>query len=117
MSIKQIIQESINKNPVGLKEALEEELRTRVALALEAKMNDEEDDMEDEEDEDEELAEATTVVYRNKETGEIWSKDFDDVIAAQRAYQMYKTRDYASNVKIGSPDRMKLVAKGLKNKS
>jgi hypothetical protein len=42
VSIKQIIQESINKNPVGLKEALEEELRTRVALALEAKMTEEE---------------------------------------------------------------------------
>jgi len=41
MSIKQIIQESINRNPVGLKEALDEELRARVALALEAKMNDE----------------------------------------------------------------------------
>jgi hypothetical protein len=41
MSIKQIIQESINRNPVGLKEALDEELRARVALALEAKMEDE----------------------------------------------------------------------------
>jgi hypothetical protein len=39
MSIKQIIQESINKNPVGLKEALEEELRSRVAAALEEMVN------------------------------------------------------------------------------
>lgn len=38
MPIQQIIQESINKNPLGLKEALEEELRARIALALEAKL-------------------------------------------------------------------------------
>jgi hypothetical protein len=55
MSIKQIIQESINQNPVGLKEALEAELSSRIALALEAKMNKEEDeDLNDEEEEAEE---------------------------------------------------------------
>jgi hypothetical protein len=53
MSIKQIIQESINKNPLGLKEALEEELRARIALALEAKVAESEHD-DEEEDEDEE---------------------------------------------------------------
>jgi hypothetical protein len=47
MSIKQIIKESMDKNPLGLKEALAEELRARVALALEAKMS-EDDDYEDE---------------------------------------------------------------------
>jgi hypothetical protein len=36
--IKQIIKEAMNQNPLGLKEAVEEELRNRVALALEAKM-------------------------------------------------------------------------------
>ena len=43
MSIEKIIQESINKNPLGMKEALEEELRNRLALALEAKMKEDED--------------------------------------------------------------------------
>lgn len=38
MSTQRIIQESINKNPLGLKEALEEELRARVAEAISAKM-------------------------------------------------------------------------------
>ena len=52
MSVKTIIQEAINKSPVALKEALEEELRARVALALEAKMKDEDEDDEDDEDED-----------------------------------------------------------------
>jgi hypothetical protein len=52
MSIKQIIHESINKNPVGLKEALEEELRARVQLALEAKVAESDHDMEDEDEDD-----------------------------------------------------------------
>lgn len=38
MSVKRIIQESLNKNPLGVKEALAEELRVRVAEALAAKM-------------------------------------------------------------------------------
>lgn len=53
MSIEKIIQHAAEKNPLGMKEALEEELRSRIALALEAKMNDDEDE-EDEEDEDDE---------------------------------------------------------------
>ena len=53
MSIEKIIQESINKNPTAMREALEEELKNRIRLALEAsdeEMDDEDDDMEDEED-------------------------------------------------------------------
>lgn len=64
----------------------------------------------------EQLDEATAVVYKNKETGEVYYKEFDDALQAQRAQQMFSKRDYASNVKIGTPDRMKLVVKGLKNK-
>lgn len=55
MSIKQIIKEAMEKNPLGLKEALEEELRSRVGLALEAKMKKEEDDYEDDEDDMDDL--------------------------------------------------------------
>lgn len=53
MSIQKIIQESINKNPLEMKEVIAEELRARVALALEAKMKDDEEDDDDMEDEDE----------------------------------------------------------------
>lgn len=42
MSIDTIIKEAFNKNPLGFEKALKEELRARVALALEAKMSDEE---------------------------------------------------------------------------
>lgn len=53
MSVQKIIQESINGNPLEMKEALEAELRSRVALALEAKMKDEEEDEEDSSDSNE----------------------------------------------------------------
>lgn len=49
--VDRIIQESVNKNPISMKEALEDELYKRIALALEAKkeeMNFEEEDDEDE---------------------------------------------------------------------
>jgi ribosomal protein L21E len=36
--VKKIIKEAMEKNPLGLKEAVAEELRARIALALEAKM-------------------------------------------------------------------------------
>jgi len=36
--VKKIIKEAMAQNPLGLKEAVAEELRARVALALEAKM-------------------------------------------------------------------------------
>jgi len=53
MSVQAIIKEAMNKNPLGFQEALKEELRARVALALEAKMSDDEDEDEDDEDQDE----------------------------------------------------------------
>jgi cation transport regulator ChaB len=52
MSIQKIIQESINGNPLEMKEILESELRDRIRLALEAKMSDEDED--DDEDDDSE---------------------------------------------------------------
>jgi hypothetical protein len=69
MSIKQIIQESINKNPLGLKEALEGELRGRIALALEAKVAESEhEDDEDESDEDDEDEESEQIDEISKKT-------------------------------------------------
>lgn len=38
MSVQKIIQESISKNPLGMKEVLESELRDRIRLALESKI-------------------------------------------------------------------------------
>lgn len=69
MSLQKIIKESVEKNPLGLKEALEEELRNRVSLALEAKMKEEddmEDDDEDEDDEDDEVDEEAQPKWKVK---------------------------------------------------
>ena len=54
MSVKQIIKESMDSNPIDLKALVEEELRLRIAAMLEAKMTkNEDDDEDDDEDEDE----------------------------------------------------------------
>jgi hypothetical protein len=47
--IKQIIKEAMEKNPLGLKGLVEEELRRRISLAIEAKMDEvsETDDLEE----------------------------------------------------------------------
>jgi hypothetical protein len=37
--VKQIIKEAMNQNPLGLKEAVESELRKRITVALDSKMN------------------------------------------------------------------------------
>ena len=49
MSVQKILQESIEKNPLGLKEAFIEELRARLGLALEAKMQGNKKDEDDKE--------------------------------------------------------------------
>jgi hypothetical protein len=86
--VKQIIKEAMNQNPLGLKEAVEEELRRRMSLALEARMKmaeeddeDEDDDEDDEDDEDEdegnldEISKKTLASYVKKA---IKSKDMAD---------------------------------------
>ena len=53
MSVNKIVAETINKNPLAVKEALEDEMKARIRLALESIINeeemDDEDDMEDDE--------------------------------------------------------------------
>lgn len=57
MLVQKIIQESIDKNPLGMKEVLESELRDRIRLALEAKVAESEHEDEDDDDEDDDDAE------------------------------------------------------------
>jgi hypothetical protein len=54
MSVREIIQHSLEKNPLAMKEALEAEMQERVRLALEAKMSEEDDEDDDEDDDDDE---------------------------------------------------------------
>lgn len=84
MSIEKIIQESVNKNPLAMKEALEEELRGRLALALEAKMkkeSDDEDDMDDEDEDEEDMDESSDLSDLTLEELEDFmvSEDFDQL--------------------------------------
>jgi hypothetical protein len=59
MSVKTLIQEAMEKDALGFEKTLKEELRRRMSLALEAKMNglpeDEEDDEEETPEDDVEL--------------------------------------------------------------
>jgi hypothetical protein len=66
MSLQRIIKESVDKNPIGLKEALENELRSRIAVALEAKMcdMDMDDEMEDDELDEVDMGQARYVQDR-----------------------------------------------------
>jgi len=72
--VKQIIKEAMDQNPLGLKEAVAEELQKRVTLALEAKMKavkeeeyeDEDDEDEDEDDEDEDEDDELEEVKKKK---------------------------------------------------
>ena len=63
MSIQKIIQESINGNPLEMKEALAEELRDRIRLALESKVD---EDMSEEVEELDELSKKTLGSYVRK---------------------------------------------------
>jgi hypothetical protein len=86
--VKQLIKEAMDKNPIGLKEALQEELRNRIALALEAKMDhSDEDDYEDEEDD---LDEETFTLEELEDFME--SAEFDqlDEISKQKMGQYIK---------------------------
>ena len=93
MSVQKIIQESINMNPLEMKEAIAEELRARVALALEAKMKDHEEDDEDEMDEeyDEELEEVFASDYAGMHAN--FKKSVNSAEAA-RAKGNEKMKDY-----------------------
>ena len=62
--VKQIIKEAMNQNPLGLKEAVEAELRNRITLALEAKM-DKEVDLEEAKMTDAEVLSAAKALAKN----------------------------------------------------
>ena len=44
MSVREIIQHSLDKNPLAMKESLEEEMKARVAAAIEARLDDRQPD-------------------------------------------------------------------------
>lgn len=60
MSVEKIIQEALDQNPLGLKEAFAEEIIDRIKLALEAKKSEMEKDDDDEDEDEDDLDEAAS---------------------------------------------------------
>lgn len=103
MTVKTLIQEAMNKNALGFEAALKEELRARMALALEAKMNgdDDEDEQDDEndvddrveinpedgEDDDDEEKEVENAKMRNE------SRQLDEISSKLAAKYSVKASD------------------------
>jgi hypothetical protein len=56
MSVKTLVQEAMDKNALGFEATLKEELRSRIGLALEAKMKAKEDDEYHPEEESDDVA-------------------------------------------------------------
>lgn len=86
MSVKTLIQEAMNKNALGFEAALKEELRIRMGLALEAKMNGE--DQDDEEDEDEQEAPEDEVDVEPEDEDEDEQKDAENAKMKAESVQL-----------------------------
>jgi hypothetical protein len=85
--VKQLIKEAMDKNPIGLKEALAEELKTRIALALEAKMDHSDMDDEDEMDDDEIEESLSISNYTVEELEDFMeSEEFDQLDENEQYY-------------------------------
>jgi hypothetical protein len=87
--VKQIIKEAMEQNPIGLKEAVETELMSRLQLALEAKKKSykEEDDYEEdeaEEDDEDEMDEEASPKWKVK----IGNKTY--VVTAKNTFEANK---------------------------
>lgn len=100
MSVREIIQHSLEKNPLAMKEALEEEMKVRVAAAIEEKMlaamseaADEDDDDEDDDDDDDMDESLDLSDYTVEELEDFMvSEDFDqlDEISKEKMGQYIK---------------------------
>lgn len=117
MSVREIIQHSLEKNPLAMKEALDGEMKARVAAAIEEKMiaamseaahededeDEDEDDDDDEDDEDEDMDESFDLSdYTVEELEDFMvSEDFDQLDEISKktltSYVKKASYDAASN--------------------
>lgn len=112
MSVQKIIQESINMNPLEMKEAIAEELRSRVALALEAMMKDE-DDMQEEVESLDELSPAVLGNYTKKAVMGDGGNTASDLKAKSRAHKTLGNDAEADKYKAKAKQRDTGIAKAL----
>lgn len=121
MSVQKIIQESINMNPLEMKEAIAGELRARVALALEAKMKDDEEEDDEDEDDDmkeeveslDELSPAVLGSYTTKAVMGDGGNTARDLKAKSRAHKTLGNDSEADKYKAKAKQRDTGVAKAL----
>ena len=118
MSVKKIIQESIDKNPLGVKEALEAEMQARVRLALEAKMSEEDDEDDEDMDDDDDMDESLDLSDLTLEELEdfIESAEFDqlDEISKKTLTSYVKKADKAADKSFsGAIKKQSLAMKGV----
>jgi hypothetical protein len=87
--VKQLIKEAMDKNPIGLKEALAEELKTRIALALEAKMDHSDMDDEDEMDDDD-LEEGKNILKKRGNMSLVTDDDDESLVVKKGSKEIAK---------------------------
>jgi len=92
--VKQIIKEAMEKNPLGLKEAVTEELQKRVTLALEAKMKAVKEEDEDDEDEDEDEDELEEGVIAKSGMYTFLNSDNDESVTVKKGSKVIATGDF-----------------------
>ena len=111
MSIQKIIQELINKNPLEMKEAIAEELRARVALALEAKMKDHEEDEDDEDDDMKESFDLSNYTVEELEDFMV-SEEFEqlDELSKKKLGNYIKAASADASLKRMKSDRLNTAA-------
>ena len=96
MSVQKILQESVEKNPLGLKEAFVEELRSRLGLALEAKMKGKDEDDEDEKCESLSLSDFTIEELEDFMMSEEFEQ-LDEISTSKLAHYMKRASDDLAN--------------------
>lgn len=105
MSVQKIIQESINMNPLEMKEAIAEELKLRVAAALEAKMNEDLDEAE----ELDELSKKTLGSYIKKASDSAASKGME--YGAKKAQSDEMDRMMNRHMSYSDKDKVRSIMK------
>ena len=108
MSVQDILQHAIEKNPLAMKEALEAEMQERVRLAIEEKMaaaleeaadddddDDEDEDESDDDDDDEDEMDESVDLEEQTMTVDIDHMGGRDAMAKKHNITLKKTGDYS----------------------
>jgi hypothetical protein len=107
MSVQKIIQEAVNENPLGLKEALEEELRARVSEAIAVKMEETDTQMGTIAVTSDEERKKRAQLYRDKKTTKNEEFEQIDEVSKKTAIDAYRRRQSQADDWYAEPDDQK----------